>query len=145
MRVFKRTNSGTDRNNKEAYRADYCSNINFSVEQAECKNSTKDSANRRDNRLKNRLFHFFFSFPLLCLYYSMELVVCQVFFPFLIVKFLTSMRPGAFVNCLTSKNAKIVWKIIPDYLLFPKFRDGFQAEFQARGQKSVHSLARCIL
>ena len=44
--------------------------------------------------LKIDFFIFFFSFPLLCLYYSMELVVCQVFFPFLIVKFLTSMRPG---------------------------------------------------
>ena len=43
--------------------------------------------------LKIDFFIFFFSFPLLCLYYSMELVVCQVFFPFLIVKFLTS-APG---------------------------------------------------
>ena len=81
--------------------------------------------------LKIDFFIFFFSFPLLCLYYSMELVVCQVFFPFLFVKFLTSGRPGRFVNCLTSKNAKIVWKIIPDYLLFPKFRDGRRAKPQA--------------
>ena len=43
--------------------------------------------------LKIDFFIFFFSFPLLCLYYGMDLVVCQVFFPFLIVKFLTS-APG---------------------------------------------------
>ena len=80
---------------------------------------------------KNFIHFIYLTIPFL---YCIFIIACLArfvkgFFLFFIVNFLTSAR--ASVNYLTIKSVKIVWKIIPDYLLFPKFRDGRRAVFQA--------------